>query len=112
MSIPDVILDRRAGTYQDRKYLRLAAGRPRPRPRRTGRSAAGARCHKRLGAGRRNLPLVVSVEPFGDLRTDGQTVFEIDVGSDLGPPGVASEASQGQHVAAARRWIGRLVDRS
>ena len=46
------------------------------------------------------------VEAFDDLRTDGRSVFVIDFGQDLGPPGVAPESDEALYYRSID-WIRR-----
>jgi hypothetical protein len=48
------------------------------------------------------LPITI----FGDLMTDGQRVFMVDFGEDLGPPHVGRQ--DGVQVSLASRWLAEL----
>jgi len=53
------------------------------------------------------------INPFGGLRTDGEKVYVVDFGQDLGPPGVRQRRGK-PLLNEAKRWLataGQSIDR-
>jgi hypothetical protein len=52
------------------------------------------------------------LSPFHGLRTDGNSVFAVDFGQDLGPPGLSASRRGGRLLREAIEWLNSASNRS